>query len=97
MRSLRPELNGSTDHRQRSRAIELRPTPPFTPSRGDPAVRSLDPGEVDPETAIAISRFSSTRNPGAPAVSEQINPLTPPEVGLAVQREFKPRTPGTLR
>ena len=97
MRSLRPELNGSTDHRQRSRAIEFRTAPPFTPSRADPAVRSLDPGEVDPETAIAISRFSSTRNPGTPAVSEQINPLTLPEVGLAFPHELKPRTSGTLR
>lgn len=72
----RPELNSSTDNRQGSLAIEFHPTPRFTASLTDTVVRSLDPGEVDPEAGVIIGRFPSTRNTVAPAVTYQIDPLT---------------------
>jgi len=71
-----PELNSSTAHRQGSLAIEFRPTPRLTASLTDTVVRSLDPGEVDPETGIITGRFASTKNTLTPAVSYQIDPLT---------------------
>lgn len=72
----RPELNSSTDNRQGSLAIEFRPTPRFTASLTDTVVRSLDPGEVDPETGITLGRFPSTRNTVTPVLSYQLTPLT---------------------
>lgn len=72
----RSELNSSTDNRQGHFAIEFRPTPRLTASLSDTVVRSLDPGEVDPETGIITGRFASTRNSLRPAVSYQLNPLT---------------------
>lgn len=72
----RSELNSTLDNRQGSLAIEFRPTPSFTASLTDTFVRSLDPGEVDPEAGIITGRFASTRNTVTPAVSYQLDPLT---------------------
>ena len=70
------ELNSSTDNRQGSLAVEFRPTPRLTASLTDTYVRSLDPGEVDPETGIITGRFASTKNTVTPAVRYQLTPLT---------------------
>ena len=71
----RLELRSSTDNRQGSLALELRPTPGLaTPLTGN-LVRRLGLGRST-ETGIRIGRFPLTINTVTPALTYQMNRLT---------------------
>ena len=71
----RTELNNTADNLEGSADIQYRARR-FTLSLTDTFVRSVNPGDVDPQTGLLLERAVSTTNTISPGLSFQLDPLT---------------------
>jgi hypothetical protein len=71
----RTELNNTADNLEGNADIQYRARR-FTLSLTDTFVRSVNPGDVDPQTGLILERAVSTTNTIGPGLSYQLDPLT---------------------